>query len=108
MHRTPAALVFSFMLVTSGQAGEAQIEEALGYNLSMAGALINDKCERSWESAGYISIHACNYQFSQFYNMEIATAHFVECATASGGDIVKIADCMVARFNAWVAAEQLE
>lgn len=107
MHRTLAALIINFVLVTSSQAGEARNEEALGYNLSMAGALINDKCERSWESAGYISIHACNYQLAQFYDMEIASAHFAECATASGGDIVKIADCMVARFNAWVAAEQL-
>ncbi len=107
MKRTLSALVISFTLVTTSQAGEDGNGEALGYNLSMAGALINDKCEGGWKDEGYISIHACNYHFAQFYNMEIAGAHFTECATASGGDIVKIADCMVALFNAWVAAEQL-
>lgn len=107
MHITSRALINSFMLVTFCLAGKARTEEALAYNLSMTGALINDKCERSWESAGYISIHACNYQLAQLYDMEIATAHFAECAAASAGDIVKIADCMVARFNAWAAAEQL-
>lgn len=107
MGRILCSLVCSFVFAGVVHAGEAQIEQGLGYNLSMAGALINDRCEKNWQSSGYISIYACNYQFAQLYHLEIASAHFSECAAAAGGDIVKIADCMVARFNAWIAAEQI-
>jgi len=74
----------------------------------MAGALISDWCERKWQSSEYISIHACNYQMAQLYNLETSSVHFDECTEAAGGDIVKIADCMVARFGAWLVQEQIE
>ena len=73
--------------------------------LSMAGALINDWCEQQWQVSEYISIHACNYQIAQLYNLDVSAVHFEGCAVASGGDIVRIADCMVGHFNAWTLQE---
>jgi len=86
----------------------AQEPQAEDYNLSMSGALINDWCERQLQETDYISIHACNYATAQRYNLELSLSHFTECALAAGGDIVRIADCMQAKFNEWVGAEGVE
>ncbi|GJM14663.1 MAG: hypothetical protein DHS20C12_30660 [Pseudohongiella sp.] len=72
------------------------------YALSMAGALINDHCGREWQNGEYISVHACNYRFSNLFNSEISTQHFDACRTLARGDIVMIADCMVERFGSWL------
>ena len=102
-------IFYCLVLCTAlANAGEAEDSSARDYNISMAGALINDWCERNLQSSRYISIHACNYQMAQLYNLEISTAQFGECAVLAGGDIVKIADCMLSRFSAWVDQEQLE
>lgn len=108
MNRILACLIVSLTITTAGAASETDDSEARGYNLSMAGALINDWCERQLEASEYISIHACNYQLAQLYNLDISTVHFEGCAVASGGDIVRIADCMVDRFNAWTLQELKE
>lgn len=86
----------------------AQEPQAEDYNLSMAGALINDWCGRQLEETDYISIHACNYATSQKYDEETSLSHFTECAIAAGGDIVRIADCMQAQFNEWIAEDNRE
>lgn len=108
MNRILCCLIVSLTITIANAASEAENSEARGYNLSMAGALINDWCERQWQTSEYISIHACNYQLAQLYNLDISTVHFEECAAASGGDIVRIADCMVDRFNAWTLRELKE
>ena len=102
MGRIVCCLIVSLTVTTSGAASESRDSEARGYSLSMAGALINDWCERQWQTTEYISIHACNYQLAQLYNLAVSTVHFEDCAVASGGDIVRIADCMLNRFNLWI------
>ena len=98
-------LLAGMLVSVSAIAAESDEPQPEDYNLSMAGALINDWCGRQWQDKGYISIHACNYQLAQQYNLEISSAHFSECVVQSGGDIVRIADCMVAQFNAWSRQE---
>lgn len=100
----------NFTLLTLGllatqlvNAAEPQAED---YTLSMAGALINDHCGRTWQEADYVNVHACNYQLANRFTLEIATTHFSECTVLAGGDIVKIADCMVTRFSVWLGEEQ--
>ena len=83
----------------------AQEPEAQDYALSMAGALINNWCGTRWQDAGYISLHACNYELAQRYNRELSSSDFENCAVANGGDIVKIADCMLERYDIWIAEE---
>lgn len=102
MNRFLPCLVLSLVITEAANAGESENSQAIDYNLSMAGALINDHCGRTWENSEYISIHACNYSLANRYNLEISAEHFNGCAVASGGDIVRIADCMVVRFNAWL------
>lgn len=80
---------------------------ARDYNLSMAGALISDNCERNWQTSSYISLHACNYQLAQHYNLEISQEHFEGCVVIATGDLVKIAECMTERFNQWLADEKI-
>jgi|GEM_PF-2545755 len=94
--------------VFSSQLVAAQEPQAEDYTLSMAGALINDWCSREFESSGYISIHACNYDMAHRYGRDTSTTHFSECAVANGGDIVRIADCMLARFGEWVRQSDTE
>ena len=89
----------------SGGLALAQEPQAEDYNLSMAGALINDWCGRQLEETDFISIHACNYATAQKHNEETSLSHFTECAIAAGGDIVRIADCMQAQFNEWIAGD---
>lgn|GEM_PF-561716 len=96
-----AALLLCASCITTG----AEAPDGHSYNLSMAGALINDWCGRQWQAAGYISIHACTYEVAQLYNLEVSSGHFTACAEQSGGDIVQIADCMVNRFGAWAQVE---
>lgn len=86
----------------------AQEPQAEDYHLSMSGALINDWCSRQWQEQGYITQHACNYALSQRYDLEISSTHFSGCAVANGGDIIKIADCMLQRFNNWVAHSEAD
>lgn len=105
MRRIIGIAIVSLLVATAGVAGNAQESESRGYNLSMAGALINDWCGRQWQTSGYITIHACNYELAQRYHFAISSVHFEECAVASQGDIVQIADCMVTRFNAWTEQE---
>lgn len=100
--------IVHLLLATMGIASNAEESESRGYNLSMAGALINDWCGRQWQASGYITIHACNYELAQQYNFAISSVHFENCAVASQGDIVQIADCMVLRFNAWANQELKE
>ena len=108
MNRILCCLVLSLIITKASNASEAKDPLPRDYNLSMAGALINDTCERNWQSSEYISIHACNYQMAHLYNLGISAVHFDECVAVAGGDIVKIADCMVERFNAWFLQEQQE
>lgn len=105
MNRILCCVIAGLFLATAGVNSQAEEAEPRGYNLSMAGALINDWCERQWQGSGYISIHACNYELAQLYNLAVSSVHFDGCVVASGGDIVRIADCMVSRFNAWAAQE---
>lgn len=106
MNRIICCLFFGLLVTTAANAAESEDSSARDYNLSMAGALINDHCERNLQTSTYISIHACNYQLANLYTLDISSVHFDGCAVASGGDIVKIADCMVERFNAWILTEQ--
>ncbi len=80
--------------------------EAHGYTLSMAGALINDNCERNWQASNYVSVYACSYELAQLYNLSISAAHFDQCAEFSRGDIIKIADCMTNQFDVWITQHQ--
>lgn len=90
----------------SAIAAEDEGSEAHGYTLSMAGALINDNCERNWKASGYISVFACNYELAQLYNLAMSAQHFNQCAQFSRGDIIKIADCMTNQFNVWITEHQ--
>lgn len=92
-------------MTTLSYASDSNEPTARDYNLSMAGALISDQCEKNWQASNHISIHACNYQLSQAYDWELSSAHFEECTMEATGDIVKIADCMVSRFNTWLVKE---
>lgn len=102
MNRVVASLVFSLAVAVSS-ASTAQEWQGEDYSLSMSGALINDHCSRVWQGGEYISIHACNYRLANLFNAAVSQQHFDECTVLAQGDIVKIADCMVERFNAWVA-----
>lgn len=106
MIRILYCLLLSLLVNTAANAAETEDSSARDYNLSMAGALINDHCERNLQTSNYISIHACNYQLANLYTLDISAVHFDGCVAATGGDIVKIADCMVERFNAWILKEQ--
>ncbi len=108
MSRILAGLILSLIVAKAATASEAEEPQAIDYNLSMAGALINDHCERNWQGTEYISIHACNYQLANLYSLDISAAHFDECTVLARGDIVMIADCMVSRFSAWLVQEQIE
>ena len=108
MYRMLCSLVLCLLIANGANAGEAGDSSARDYKLSMAGALINDWCERNLQTSKYISIHACNYQMAQLYNLDLSSGQFDECVVIAQGDIVKIADCMLDRFNAWLVQEQLE
>lgn len=103
MNKFQALLLLGLLASHAAQAAEPQAED---YTLSMAGALINDHCSRTWQNAEYVNIHACNFQLANRYTLELAAADFGACTVAAGGDIVRIADCMVGRFNAWLAEQQ--
>tara|TARA_R110002073_G_scaffold227972_1_gene388793 strand:+ start:2245 stop:2568 length:324 start_codon:yes stop_codon:yes gene_type:complete len=103
MNRILACLFLALVAAQSVNAAEPQ---AADYTLSMAGALINDHCGRSWQNAEYVNVHACNYQLANVYTLEISSAHFGECTVLARGDIVMIADCMVARFNTWLGENE--
>jgi len=105
MHRIFASLVFSLAAVATVSVTNAQEWQGEDYNLSMSGALINDHCGRVWQDGEYVSIHACNYRLANLFTIAISTQHFEECAVLARGDIVMIADCMVERFNIWVAQQ---
>lgn len=106
MTRILCCLIFVLPLTQAIYASEAKEPQAEDYTLSMAGALINDYCGRSWQEADYITIHACNYQLATRYNLATSTRHFDECTVVALGDIIKIADCMVERFSSWLAQPQ--
>jgi len=83
----------------------AQDWQAQDYTLSMAGALINEHCGRVWQNGEYVNIHACNYNLANLFTIDLSARHFEECTVLAQGDIVKIADCMVERFNGWLAQQ---
>lgn len=97
--------VFACSISGVSLAAETQFSTARDYNFSMAGALINQSCEATWEQGNDISINACRYRLAQLYNFAVASAHFEECSVAAAGDIVKIAECMTERFQAWIKLE---
>jgi len=103
-----SCLVFSLSVTQVSIASAATEPTPLDYNLSMAGALINDWCGRNWQPSEYLTIHACNYDLSQRFNFAVAEVQFSACATAAAGDIVQIADCMVSRFGRWLELEGLK
>lgn len=90
------------ILIAAANTIEAQDWQSEDYAISMAGALINDHCGRVWQGE-YVSIHACNYQLANRFSLAVSAQHFDECRVLAAGDIVKIADCMVERFNSWLA-----
>ena len=104
MNRVFIYLGFS-LLVAAANPSEAQDWQGEDYALSMAGALINDHCERVWQGGEYVSIHACNYQLANRFGLAVSGQYFDECAVLAVGDIVKIADCMVERFNNWLGRQ---
>lgn len=105
MKKLPTYLLLSLIAVQTIPAAGAAEPGAEDYTLSMAGALINDHCERNWQDAAYVNKHACNYDLANRYTLELSTAHFSECTVQANGDIVRIADCMVARFTAWLSGQ---
>lgn len=105
MSRSITCLVFSLFVAAAANVGEAQEWEGEDYALSMAGALINDHCGRVWQDREYVSIHACNYQLANRFTVAVSAQQFEECTVLAQGDIVMIADCMVARFNTWLAQQ---
>ena len=105
MSRIFACLAFGLFVATAPSVGEAQDWQGEDYSLSMAGALINDHCGRVWQGGEYVSIHACNYQLANLFTVAVSKLHFDECTVLAGGDIVRIADCMVERFNGWLAQQ---
>ncbi len=102
MNRILACLAFSLLVAALPNVSDAQDWQGEDYSLSMAGALINDHCSRVWQGGEYVSIHACNYQLANRFNLAVSSEHFGECTVLAAGDIVKIADCMVERFNIWL------
>lgn len=100
-------LFLSLSMASIAYAQDADEPSAKDYNLSMAGALISDWCEKNWQITNHLTIHACNYELAQNFGWKLSSAHFEECAVEAAGDIVKIADCMVARFNTWLVNENL-
>ncbi len=107
MNKTLGCLLFTLTAAASINAAELE-PQAEDYTLSMAGALINDHCGRSWQDGEYVNVHACNYRLANLYTLGISSAHFEDCAVSARGDIVMIADCMVTRFNTWLDEAQLE
>jgi len=106
MSRMFAYLAFSLCVAAMPDISEAQDWQGEDYSLSMAGALINDHCGRVWQGGEYVSIHACNYQLANLFNLAVSAQHFDECTVLAGGDIVRIADCMVERFNNWLMQQE--
>lgn len=102
-----AYIVLNLSMASIAYAQDTNEPSARDYNLSMAGALISDWCEKNWQTSAHLTIHACNYQLSQSYDWKLSSAHFEECTVEATGDIVKIADCMVARFSTWLEKENL-
>jgi hypothetical protein len=100
MNKIAAILGFGLAIATS--AAQAQERQAEDYTLSMAGALINEHCGRVWQAGEYVNIHACNYKLANLFTLSISTQHFADCTVLAQGDIVRIADCMVERFNTWL------
>ncbi|MBL4573427.1 MAG: hypothetical protein JKY86_10195 [Gammaproteobacteria bacterium] len=100
-----ACLAFG-LIATTVNVSKAQEWQGEDYALSMAGALINDHCTRVWQGGEYISIHACNYQLANRFSVAISAQHFDECTVLAQGDIVRIADCMVERFNNWLVQQE--
>lgn len=105
MNRIFTCLIFSLVVAGTVNASEAQEWRGEDYALSMAGALINDHCGRVWQGGEYVSIHACNYRLANRFTVAISAQYFDECRALAGGDIVRIADCMVERFNTWLALQ---
>jgi hypothetical protein len=108
MNRSFTCLIFSLLVAATTNATKAQDWQGEDYALSMAGALINDHCGRVWEGGDYVSIHACNYRLANFFSVAVSSQQFEECTVLAQGDIVMIADCMVARFNTWLAQQPQE
>jgi len=105
MKKIIRCLSLSLLLIQGSGATHAQDWQAEDYTLSMAGALINDHCSRVWQDGEYVNIHACNYNLANQFTVAISTQQFDECTVQAQGDIVKIADCMVERFNGWLAQQ---
>ena len=105
MRKILACLVLSLVVAAVFNASAAQEWEGEDYALSMAGALINDHCGRVWQGGEYVSIHACNYLLANRFTVVVSAKQFEECTGLAQGDIVMIADCMVARFNTWLTQQ---
>ena len=105
MRKILACLVLSLVVAAVFNASAAQEWEGEDYALSMAGALINDHCGRVWQGGEYVSIHACNYLLANRFTVAVSAQQFEECTVLAQGDIVMIADCMVARFNTWLTQQ---
>jgi hypothetical protein len=105
MRKILACLVLSLVVAAVVNASAAQEWEGEDYALSMAGALINDHCGRVWQGGEYVSIHACNYLLANRFTVAVSAQQFEECTVLAQGDIVMIADCMVARFNTWLTQQ---
>jgi|MEHZ01.6.fsa_nt_MEHZ011620743.1_3 hypothetical protein len=106
MRKIFTCLVLSLVVAAAAvNASAAQEWEGEDYALSMAGALINDHCGRVWQGGEYVSIHACNYQLANRFTVAVSAQQFEECTVLAQGDIVMIADCMVARFNTWLTQQ---
>ena len=102
MNKIFTRLVLSLVVAATVNSSAEQEWESEDYALSMAGALVNDHCGRVWQGGEYVSIHACNYQLANRFTVAISAQQFEECTVLAQGDIVMIADCMVARFNIWL------
>ena len=108
MNKFLCCLLTSLTLVRAVNASAAEQPEGIDYNLTMAGSLVSNWCEPNWETQGYLTADACNYQLAQLYNLEVSSVDFGECTVVAGGDIVRIAECMVERFDGWLVEEELE
>lgn len=102
MRKIFTCLVLSLVVAATVHSRAEQEWESEDYALSMAGALVNDHCGRVWQGGEYVSIHACNYQLANRFTVAFSAQQFEECTVLAQGDIVMIADCMVARFNTWL------
>jgi len=105
MSKTFTCLILSLVVAAAVNASAAQEWESEDYALSMAGALVNDHCGRVWQGGEYVSIHACNYQLANRFTVAVSAQQFEDCAVLAQGDIIMIADCMVARFNTWLTQQ---